>query len=144
MKKWKAVQGDPLNGLSRRERIRTTALTVRLVEGSFCLHGLARFQGYTAIFKMYLINRTQFFILKKVHFNNRGTPTRSSITDIYINVDHRSSIAHFDRDRKSSIVNHKLFHNRSSIVNRYFTIDRRSSTVSAENYYKKQGKSIVT
>ena len=60
----------------------------------------------------------------------RGTPTRSSITDIYINVDHRSSITQFDRDRKSSIVNRKLFHNRSSIANRYF--HNRSSIINRD------------
>ena len=62
--------------------------------------------------------------------HRRGTPTRSSITDIYINVDHRSSITQFDRDRKSSIVNRKLFHNRSSIANRYF--HNRSSIINRD------------
>ena len=44
------------------------ALTVRLVEGSFCLHPLTRIQGYTAIFNMYLMNRTH--MIKYLNLGN--------------------------------------------------------------------------
>ena len=40
MKKRKVVQGGPFDDLSRTKRIIMIALTVRLVEGSFCLHPL--------------------------------------------------------------------------------------------------------
>ena len=53
-----------------------------------------------------------------------------------------------DHDRRSTIVNRKLFHNPSSIVNRYFhnrssivtsTIDHQSYIMLVENFYRQKG-----